>query len=766
MGEPRGTPRHAFAAGHAPRAGMMDAGDPPPPGSPMTATATHPSICRFCHAACAILVDVEDGRAVRVRGDRDNPLSHGDTCAKGRALPEQHAHAERLLHSLRRTPGGGHERIASERAIAEVAERVQGIIERHGPRSVALYTGTFSFPYPAAAPIAIAFMEAIGSRMLFTSATIDQPGKTVAPALPGRWGGGAQPFEGADTWLLVGANPTVSKSIGVPCYNPAWHLHEAVRGGMKLVVIYPRRSEAAKQAFVHLQGRPGEDPTILAGMLRVILREGLHDAAFVGENAEGLEVLRRVVEPFTPEYVERRADVPRAQLELAARTFARARRGCANAGTGPNMSGRGNLTEYLLLCLNTLCGRWLRAGERIPNPGALLPTARAKAQPIAPTLGWGFGEKLRVRGFANTAAGLPTAALADEILLPGEGQVRALFCLGGNPMAAWPDQLKTFEAMRALELLVTFDIKMSATAKLAHYVIAPKLSLEQPGMSLPAETLVPYAMGYGMPYAQYTPKIVDPPEGSDLIEEWEFFYGLARRMRLVLELQSSYSWGPELENPATFALDMQRKPSTDRLFELLTHGSRVPLSEVKRHPHGRVFDDPPAFVEPADPGCTAKLDLANPVMLAELAEVAGEPLAPASAFTHLVISRRLLDVHNSAGRDIAKLTRKYRYNPAFMHPDDLRALGVAPGEVIEIEAERAAILGVAEAEEGLRRGVISMPHGFGDLPGAAADARVREIGSNTGRLSSVERDYDPYTGIPRMSSIPVNVRRYEGPLAG
>src|SRR5215510_14557611 len=115
------------------------------PGSPMTAAATHPSICRFCHAACAILVDVEDGRAVRVRGDRENPIYHGYTCAKGRALHEQHAHPERLLHSLKRTPGGDHAAIASAQAMAEVAERVQAIVERHGPRSVALYTGTFSF---------------------------------------------------------------------------------------------------------------------------------------------------------------------------------------------------------------------------------------------------------------------------------------------------------------------------------------------------------------------------------------------------------------------------------------------------------------------------------------------------------------------------------------------------------------------------------------------------------------------------------------------
>jgi anaerobic selenocysteine-containing dehydrogenase len=725
-------------------------------------TETHTSICRFCHASCPVLIDVEDGRPVRVVGDQANPIYHGYICPKGRALPEQHAHPERLLHSQRRRADGRHEPIGSRQAMDEVAEKIQQILERHGPRSIAMYTGTFSFPYPASTPLANAWFDAIGSSMRFTSATIDQPGKMIAPRLHGAWAAGAQPFTGADTWLLVGANPTVSKSIGIPSYNPAWYLHDAVKNGMKLVVIDPRRSEAAKQAAVHLQPRPGEDPTILAGMLRLILDEDLGDAKFVAEHAEGVDTLRRLVDPFIPEYVERRADVPQEQLILATRTWAGAERGGANAGTGPNMSPRGNLTEYLLLCLTTLCGRYMREGEALPNPGALLPAVTARAQPIAPGPAWGFGEKLRVRGFSNTAAGLPTAALADEILLEGEGQVKALFCIGGNPMAAWPDQLKTHAAMQALELLVSFDIKMSATAKLAHYVIAPKLSLEQPGMTLPSESLVPYAMGYLVPYAQYTPKLVDPPQGSDLIEEWEFFYGLAQRMGLPLTLESAYSWGPETDTPARSELDMQNPPTTDELFELLATGSRIPLSEVKRHPHGAVFPDPPSIVQPKHPDCSAKLDLANETMLAELAEVAAEPVERDTGYSHRLVCRRLLDVHNSAGRDIPKLVRKYTYNPAFMHPDDLASLGVAPGDVIEIESECSSILGVAEAEANLRPGVVSMPHAFGDAPGDTNDARVREIGSNTGRLTSVERDYDPYTGIPRMSSIPVNVRLHQG----
>jgi anaerobic selenocysteine-containing dehydrogenase len=720
-------------------------------------TETHPSICRFCHASCPILVDVEDNTVKRVVGDKQNPIYHGYTCPKGRALPEQHAHPDRLLHSMKRRPDGGHEAIASDRAIDEVAERVAEIIERHGPRSVALYTGTFSLPYPAAAPMALAWLDEIGSRMRFTSATIDQPGKLIAPSLHGEWGGGAQTFIGADTWMLVGANPTVAKSVGIPSYNPAWYLDDAVKKGMKLIVIDPRRSDAAKKAEVHLQAKPGEDPTVLAGLIRVILKEDLIDHEFIRENTEGLDALRRMVEPFDPEAVERRADVPASELERAARVFAGARRGMANAGTGPNMSERGMLTEYLLLCLNTICGRWLREGENVPNPGVLLPPIGAKAQATPPGKGWGFGEKLRIRNFTDTRAGLPTAALAEEILLEGDGQVKALFCLGGNPMAAWPDQEKTYAAMKKLDLLVSLDIKMSSTAKLADYVIAPKLTLEQPGMTLPSETLTPYAMGYSVPYAQFTPKIVDPPAGSDVIEEWDFFYGLAERMGLSLTLQAAYSWGPEMVKPARTDLDMQNKPTTDEIFEILTKGSNVPLSEVKLHPHGHVFEELEGIVKPKDPDCDARLDLANPLMRDELAEVAGESVTEDPEHPFLLTCRRLLDVHNSAGRDIEKLVRKYRYNPAFMNPDDLEALGIAPGDVIEIRSDHAAILGVAEAEANLRRGIVSMPHAFGDAPTDENDERVREIGSNTGRLTSVERNYDPYSGIPRMSSIPVQV---------
>jgi anaerobic selenocysteine-containing dehydrogenase len=600
--------------------------------------------------------------------------------------------------------------------------------------------------------------------MIFTASTIDQPGKSVANALHGRWLGGSHVFDESDVWMLVGNNPLISMSGGIPPANPGQRLRGAKARGMQLVVIDPLRTEVARFADLHLQPRPGEDPTLLAALVHVVIREGLADVEFVSSHVAGFEALETAVAPFTPEFAAERSGVPANDIVRAARIFAGGRRGCGVAGTGPNMAPHGNLTEYLLLCLNTLCGRWRRAGERVSNPGALLPKATPLAQAQAPRRASGFGEKLRVRGFTSSAAGLPTSALADEILEEGEGRVRALICVGSNPMAAWPDQLKTRAAMEKLDLLVTLDMKLSATSRLAHYVIAPKLSLEVPGLSLSMEALEQtyVAMGYSEAYAQYTPALVDPPPGADVIEEWEFFWGLAKRMQLPLRLYPVRAeTGVLRERSEAIDVDTATEPTTDRLFERLVSSSRVPLDEVKRHPHGARFDDPPILVAPADADCDARLDVGNDLMLRELSEVAREGPRPAPTPGHpwRLVSRRMPNVYNSSGRDIAALQRGRSYNPAYLHPGDLADLGLAEGDTIRIASQRASILGVATADATLRRGVLSMAHCFGDAP--ERDGEHLRIGSTTGRLVDSERDYDPITGIPRMSAIPVSIAREE-----
>ncbi len=724
-------------------------------------TETRPTICRYCPAHCGVLATIENGRITKVSGDPDNPLYRGYSCVKGRALPEQHYDPARLLSSMARSEDGGHRPIASGQAMDEIAAKVGALVERHGPRCVAMYVGTNTLPYPAAPGFAHAWLRGVRTPMFFTSNTIDQPGKQIAAALHGAWHGGDQSFEDADTWLMVGLNPVIAKSSGAPCHNPAQRLKEAVSRGMKLIVVDPRRSETARRAHIHLQPRPGEDPTILAGLLHVIIEEGLYDRAFIEENVEGFDAVAEQVKAFTPDYVAARAGVPAEQVLEAARVFAGGKRGGVYCGTGPNFATRGTLSEYLGRVLASLCGRWARPGDKVLRPNVMLPAFTAKAQPYPPYPGWGFGEQLRIRNLADTAAGLPTAALADEILGDGEGRVRALVCMGSSPMMAWPDQSKAFAALQKLELLVTIDPVMSPTARLADYVIAPKLTLETPGMTQSIEMLKYFGPGLGLarPYAQYSPKLVDPPEGSDLLEEWEFFYGLSQRMGIEVQQIMFYGWGQHIESPPQiFPIDMENKPTTDQIFELMTQGARVPFEEVKRHPHGHIFEDIDDVVQPRDPECEIKLDAGEPHMMAELSDVRAENFEASHGdprYRFRLIPRRADAFVNSSGRTIKKLLGNRPYNPAFMHPEDLQDLGVGGGDVVRISSEHGTILGVVEEDADLRRGVVSMTHGFGGNPTDEAD--VREIGSNTGMLMSVEAEYDPASGMPRMGAIPVAV---------
>lgn len=717
-------------------------------------TVTSPGICRICSAHCGVLVTVTDGRLVKVAGDPDNPMFKGYTCAKGRALPDIHNNPDRLLHSQKRQPDGSYEPIDAQQAMDEIAATLQALIARRGPRAVAVYLGTNGLPYPASALMANAFARAIESPMFFTANTIDQPGKQIALAAHGHWLGGDIDFHEADSWLLVGTNPLVSKAIGIPGQNPAQSLKNAIDRGMKLIVVDPRRSQTAARAAIHIQPRPGEDVAILAGIINYIVTENLYDRAFIEENVEGFAELAEAVSAFSPAYVAGRADIPEQQLVDAARLFASygERGGMVNAGTGANMAMHGNLVEYLCLCLVSICGRWQRAGERVTRPNTLMPAFAAKAQAHPPYEGWGYGERLRVRGLTDAVCGMPTAALADEILLEGDGQVRALICVGGNPMAAWPDQRKTLQAMESLELLVTLDTEMSLTSQLADFVIAPKMQMETPAMTMGSELIKYFASGTGIPapYAQYAPRLVEPPAGSDLTEEWQFFLGLAKRMDLELWFVNFFGGGGGkfMESPPVVRnFNGDTETTTEEIFEAMCSTSRIPLDEVRSHPHGKIFDVD-AVVEERDPDCTAKLDVGNRTMLEELADYAAEDFRTAgvdSDYPFRLVPRRHNNFMNSSGTNLATLNRGKRYNPTYMHPEAIAALGLTSGDLVTVSSPHDSITSVVEADDSLRRDVVATHHAFGDMH------------STVGRLISTDTDYDAITGLPRQGNIPVAV---------
>src|SRR3954468_15536042 len=249
-------------------------------------TVTRTSTCRLCTAMCPIVVTIEDGRVLEVHGDREAPLYEGYTCPKGRALPEVHANPNRLLRSLRRRADGAHEQISGDEAVNEIADRLRDVVDRHGPSSVAIYIGTAASFYPALGSVAAGLLTALGSKMIFSAASIDQPGTRIADAFHGMWLGGRTSFDECDAFLFAGTNPVISKQFLAE--NPAKRLSRAVERGTKIIVIDPRRTETAPRAHVHLQARPGQDAVVVAGLLHVLLREDLLDHGFIRRHVDGV----------------------------------------------------------------------------------------------------------------------------------------------------------------------------------------------------------------------------------------------------------------------------------------------------------------------------------------------------------------------------------------------------------------------------------------------------------------------------------------------
>ncbi|MFT6289372.1 MAG: anaerobic selenocysteine-containing dehydrogenase [Alcanivorax sp.] len=726
-------------------------------------------MCRSCHAHCGLIVDFKDGVPVATHGDKDNPAFAGFSCIKGRRLANHHTLPSRLLSSQKRAADGSYHDIHWQDAAAEMAERLQGIIAEHGPNSVAMYIGTFGYNNLNAHAFALALMDAIDSSMNFTAVTIDQPGKGIALSCHGPWLAGPYRVDEWDGLMLVGTNPVISMNGGLGM-NPAKRLFDARKRGMELIVIDPRESESAKEADIFLQCRPGEDPLILGAIARIILEEERYNKDFVSSEVDGLDVLRATLAPFDPGKVAAHAGIDTQELVKAARMFSSWQRGSISVGTGPNMSGYGNATEYLNLVLTSLMGHWRKAEEVKQNGGVFIKPAPAIAASPGPMPAWGFGRKMRVRGLEESVSGLPTAALADEILTPGEGQIKALICMGGNPMLAWPDQIKTYEAMQALDLLVCLDPRMSKTCDLADYVIAPKLHYEVKGCTAAPELFGMFGAGWGFegPYGQVSDPILNVPEGSDLCEEYEFIHRVATNMGKTLKVKSFALFGdPEEQAKQATAVPPGETPDPMAAWSVSLHGAPVSITEAFADPEahrGKMFDRPPTVVKAKPADWQGKLDIGNPAMLAEMEEAAQRLNQPANVedqeYPFRMIGRRMNEVLNSSWHEDPVQRKRVGHHPAFMHPDDLATLGLTDGQTVEIESERAMISCVATSASEVRPGCVAIPHSWGTSPNEKEDPLGE--GGNTGRLSFNDRDFDRRTGIPRMSSIPIRVRAADG----
>jgi anaerobic selenocysteine-containing dehydrogenase len=699
----------------------------------------------------------EDERIVAIRPDKEDIHTRGFACFKGLVAPEAHAAANRILHPLKRQSDGTFQRIGIEQALDEIAAKLKEIVDRDGPEAVGGYWASGAGFNSAATTLLGGLLGALGSPKLFSSMTIDQSAKSVAAERLGIWPPGPHPFHGSEVTLLFGANPILS-FVNTDGHNAPKKLKEEIAKGMKLLVVDPRRTETARLAHVFLQPLPGEDATIIAGMIRLIFEEGWEDKEFLARYATQVDELQHAVRPFTPEYVARRADVPVETFIEITRTFACAKRGKAMAGVGPSMAPHSNLAEHLIQCLTVVCGRFLREGEKIENPGFLTQRVKKPCQVIPAARSYDKGYKSRVGDYglipSSIIPEMPTGIMADEILEPGSGQVKAFFVHGGNPAVLVPDQIKMVRALRSLELLVTIDPYMTPTAKLSHYVLPTLLQYERPDFPLwqLEQTCFPY---YSESFTRYTPAVAKPPPGSEIVHDVHIFWGLAKRLDRVMT---------SLGVP----LDMSWPPTADDLLAIVARHAPIPFDEIRRHPLGVTFQGEPQCAEPGNGGPDDRFTLAPPDVVEEIRELAGEDylqdiiVSSGARATHRFIVRRQRYMYNSQGYALPSTKRRAPYNTAKLHPDDLAALGIASGDPIRISSELATVEVVAEADDTLRPGIVSMSHGFGILP---EESDYRRDGVCSNLLISTDKNLQTINAMPRMTAFPVAISPADRPVS-
>ena len=711
-----------------------------------TAVEERKSFCRICLTHCGMIVSVdEDEQIVAIRPDREDIHTKGFACFKGLVAPEAHHSSNRILHPLKRLADGTFERIGLEQALDEIAAKLKEIVDRDGPEAVGGYRGSGAGLNASGCFVMDGLFAPLGTPKVFSGITIDQSAKIVASERMGVWPPGLHPFHGSDATLVFGSNPLVSFAI-LDGHNTLKKVKEEIAKGLKLLVVDPRRTETARLAHLFLQPLPGEDSSLIAGMIRLVLDRGWEDKEFLARHAADVDALREAVQPFTPQYVARRADVPVDEFVKMTETFALAKRGMARAGTGPSMGPHSNLAEHLVQCLNVVCGRFVREGERIGNPGVLMPRYPRTCQVIPAKRSFEKGYKSRIGDYGLIPCMVPemaTGIMADEILVPGTGQIKAFFVHGGNPGVIVPDQLKMVRAFRSLELLVTVDPYMTPTAQLSHYIIPTVLPYERPDFPCwQAESAY-----YLRPFTRYTQAVSKPPPGSEVAEDGYVFWALTKRLGLTM----SFLGVP---------IDMTHPPTTDDFLAIVARHAPASFDEIRALPLGGFFEGEPQYAEPGNPGPNDKFTLAPPDVVAEIRELASENrlqnivVSNGKRATHLFSVRRQRQMWNSIGRELPGTKRRVPYNTALMNPKDLDSLGIASGDPIHISSEVTTIEAIAEADETMRSGVLSMTHGFGVLP---EDNEYQRDGACVNLLISTDRELQTINAMPRMTAFPIAV---------
>ncbi|MFM7060837.1 MAG: molybdopterin-dependent oxidoreductase [Actinomycetes bacterium] len=705
--------------------------------------------CPFCEAMCGLELTLDDDRHVTlVRGDREDVWSRGYLCPKGTALGRLHEDPDRVRVPLIRE-GDGFREATWDEALTLISQRLPGIVSEHGRDALAVYIGNpvaHSFQLAAGIPV---FVPMVDGAQIYSPGTVDQWPQNVVSALAfgHMWAIPVPDLDRTDHLIVLGGNPSASQGSLMAAPDVLGRLDAIRARGGRVTVVDPRRTGTVDHADEWVPIRPGTDALLLAAMAGVILDEGLADLGRLAPFTDGLDAVREAVSGITPERVAEATGIEATTIRRLARDLAAAPTAAVYGRIGLCTQEFGTLASWLVLVLNVITGNLDRPG------GAMFATPLATSlTSFRPPQGFTFGTWCsRVRGAPEVLGQVPAACLAEEIDTPGEGRVRALITIAGNPAVSMPDAGRLARALPQLDFMVSVDLFVNETTRHADVILPGESFLEQPHYD---SLIWQFAIRNG---GRYSDAVFAPD--PDRPREWELLVTLGAivngealpvdtamwddlvfggLVQVIIDDPSMPLSGRDAAEIIAMAGDAR---GPERMLDLRIrisphwdhYGERADgwtLARLREHPKG--VDLGP--LEPRLPEFLAtdsgRLELAPDHILADVGRLRSR-IDAARDEGLLMIGRRHLRSNNSWLHNVEVLVKGRDRCTLLVHPDDAASRRLVDGGSARITSSAGSVVAPVEVSDEMMRGVVSLPHGWGhDVEGVRLGVASRYPGVN------------------------------------
>jgi anaerobic selenocysteine-containing dehydrogenase len=686
----------------------------------------HYRACNLCEAICGIEIKHDGGKVLSIAGDKNDPFSRGHVCPKALALKDIYEDKNRLKLPVKRV-GNDWQEISWDEAFDEIARKIGEIQAKYGRNSVAVFQGNPSVHNFGTLLSSGELLKSLKTQNNFSATSVDQlPHHFAAWAMLGH------PLllpipdiDRTEYFLIFGANPLASNGSLMTAPDIINRLEAIKKRGGKIVLIDPRKTETARVASEHHFIKPSSDVYFLLATIHTLFDENLVNLENLSDFTDGVEILREVSADYAPEKVEDLTGISAGEIRRIAIEFAGAKSAVCYGRMGVSIQKFGSLCQWLINSINILTGNFDRFGGAMFTAPAFDILAASKGANIFNR--W----QSRVRKLPEFMGELPVAALAEEILTDGEGQIKALFTSCGNPALSTPNGGQLEKALEKLEFMVAIDIYINETTRQADIILPPATGLENSH----------YDVVFNILAVRNTAKYSAPlfPKSDGAKYDWEIFQELAHRL--------SGSSEPLKLVP----------PEAKLGFGLMFGQYKLSLEELQKNPHGIDLGE----LKPCLPARlfteNKRLDLAPKVLVKDLERLKIEE-NKTDEFPFALIGRRHLRDCNSWLHNSEVLVKGKNRCTVLINKADAQRLNLQNNQTVKVSSRTGTVEIPAEITENIAPGVVSIPHGYGHgRAGVRLDIAKNHAGVSINDLTDAQL-IDELTGNAAFSNVKVRVQ--------